>query len=61
MRSEFGFEAETSRNPATFPRPQIQQKARRLMELAPNPYSRKQDGVLAYPYPGKGVSGETTN
>ena len=61
MQREFQFESALSLNPPTPPRPLIQQKARRLTELAPRPDRRLVDGGLMYPYPGKGVSGETTN
>lgn len=56
----FEMGAEHGRDPGP-PRPQIQQFARALNEMAPNPYNRVRDGGLAYPYPGKGVNGETTN
>jgi hypothetical protein len=42
-------------------RPLVQKFAEAYTEMAPNPYNRVRDGGLTYPYPGKGVSGETTN
>lgn len=55
---EVGVEAGRSPGPR---RPQIQRQARAITEAAPNPYNKVRDGNLAYPYPGKGVNGETTN
>jgi hypothetical protein len=49
-----------SRNPGP-PRSKVQTQARLITEMAPNPYDKIRDGGLTYPYPGKGVSGETTN
>ena len=42
-------------------RAQVQRQARLLSENAPNPYNKVRDGGLAYPYPGRGPNGETTN
>jgi hypothetical protein len=42
-------------------RPQVQAKTRAIQEsMKPAPRRQGQSG-LAYPYPGKGVSGETSN
>jgi hypothetical protein len=42
-------------------RPQIQQQARAITLSVPPLSRRETQGDLPYPYPGKGVSGETTN
>ena len=42
-------------------RAQIQRQSRALSEHAPNPYNKVRDGGLAYPYPGRGPNGETSN
>lgn len=42
-------------------RPQIQQQARAITLSTPPIRTANQEGDLPYPYPGKGVSGETTN
>ena len=60
MLVQFADGAAVGRDPGPR-RPQIQRQARLLTEAAPNPYNRVIDGDLPYPYPGKGVSGETTN
>lgn len=60
MNREFAESAEHGRIPGP-PRPQIQRQARAITESAPNPYNKQRDGGLSYPYPGKGVNGETTN
>jgi hypothetical protein len=60
MNREFYVSAEAARAPGP-KRPQIQRQARLISEAAPSPYDRVRDGGLAYPYPGKGVNGETTN
>ena len=57
---EFVLSAEAARNPGP-KRPQVQRQARLLSEAAPNPYNRVRDGGLAYPYPGRGPNGETSN
>lgn len=42
-------------------RPQVQRQARAITESVPPLSRRETDGDLPYPYPGKGVGGETTN
>jgi hypothetical protein len=42
-------------------RPVVQAKTRAIQESMKPAPRRKGQGGLAYPYPGKGVSGETTN
>jgi hypothetical protein len=42
-------------------RPSVQANTRAIAESIPPVSKRQTQGGLAYPYPGKGVSGETTN
>ena len=42
-------------------RPQIQQQARAITYSTPPLSRRETQGDLPYPYPGKGVGGESTN
>jgi len=42
-------------------RPQIQQQARAITYSTPPIRIANQEGDLPYPYPGKGVGGESTN
>lgn len=42
-------------------RPDVQTHARAIQESIPPMSQRETKGGLPYPYPGKGVSGETTN
>lgn len=60
MIREFAEGAEHGRQPGP-PRPQVQRQARALTLAAPPISQRETEGGLTYPYPGKGVSGETTN
>ena len=60
MNAEFLQGAEHGRTPGPI-RPQIQRQARLMTEMAVNPRVAAENSGLTYPYPGKGVSGETTN
>lgn len=42
-------------------RPDVQAHARAIQESIPHVSRQITQGGLAYPYPGKGVSGESTN
>lgn len=60
MLLEFIEEAEAARATPT-KRPKVQANTRAIQESI-KPLPRRQvQGGLAYPYPGKGVSGETSN
>ena len=61
LADAFFFEMAMAQDPPTLSRPQVQQQARLLTELAPRPDQAEQPGALAYPAPGRGVSGESQN
>ena len=60
MNREFVQGVEHGRLPGP-PRPQIQQQARAITLSVPPISAPEREGGLTYPYPGKGVNGETTN
>lgn len=60
MNAEFFEQVLTAQSTPTA-RPDVQAHARAIQEsIKPIP-ARERQGGIAYPYPGKGVSGETTN
>ena len=60
MFTEFAQQVVAART-TPLKRPQVQAKARAIQESMKPAPRREGQGGLAYPYPGKGVSGETTN
>ena len=60
MNAEFWEEANATQVSAT-KRPDVQAHARAIQESIKPISQRERQGGIAYPYPGKGVSGETTN
>lgn len=60
MNAEFFAEAKTARSSPT-KRPDVQAKARAIQQSIPPMTPQETQGDLAYPYPGKGVSGESSN
>ena len=60
MNAEFWEEFETAQS-SSAKRPDVQTFARAIQQSIPPAVQPWQQGTLAYPYPGKGVSGETTN
>lgn len=60
MINEFIEEILTAQSSPTA-RPDVQQFARAIQESIPPAQQSVQQGGLAYPYPGRGVSGESTN
>jgi hypothetical protein len=60
MRDEFLESVLTAQGSPT-ERPFVQANARAISESMPPMSQQETKGSLPYPYPGKGVSGETTN
>lgn len=60
MLPEFFAEAEAARA-TPLKRPVVQANARAIQESTKPIPRRETQGGLAYPYPGKGVSGESSN
>ena len=60
MNAEF-WEAILITQSALTERPEVQQFARAIQQSIPPVSQREVQGGFAYPYPGKGVSGESTN
>lgn len=60
MNGEFWEEFEETQSSPT-KRPDVQAHARAIQESIPPITKQQRQGGLAYPYPGKGVSGESSN
>jgi len=60
MNAEFWEEIDAAQASPT-KRPDVQAFARAISESIPPVSKQQRQGGLAYPLPGKGVSGETTN
>lgn len=60
MNREFWAEFTLTQTSPT-ERPEVQAYARAIAESIPPARPQTQQGELAYPYPGRGVSGESSN